>query len=642
MVDLRKSWKAGDPDRDGPKISEIRLDGLEAGVESATFLASFASVFLLIWVLVLPVMAAAGRGNSGEPFWLVLSFSSAFGLIFFLSSAAISHVWRAPLLLGVIVTGGTLPAYPILQLLERNDEFDWPITIIFVLTVLLTGTFAIQIIWDGWRLARSSEENRKLLATIPDDEIAVRQTCAHALGIHPICRWLPGRSRRVLAGSLFALTTAVLAVALGLAMFLVLVWLSAEGPVARNVCTAGFSVANSPVPCAITLVSATAGPAIVIAVCLAGVAGLRWLARRSARLSLETLSRTDARPAVLFLRSFIDDQVQLALPKRPPYRRLLAMGEPRPRLDHILIEEATPVGPVIAIGLPGRPPPFGAARAYFHDDEWKSAVAELAAAATAIVIVIDDTNGVSWELGHIREAGFSSKTLYLLPPRLSGHVEAARLVRREFAEASTAHGAAVAAAPLAADPSVACIGWYYAGPRDLKILTTRTSTSTSYVCALRLALRPRSDRTLADLSFIERPQVRATTRARWIEPVMTAAMLAALAAVVWLQVPSRTSARGLFARAQLTALATALEQYRFDVGQYPTRSMGLHSLIEAPPRVDGWSGPYIAGDAALLDPWGRPYIYRVPGAMNDFDIVSLGRDGRPGGSGEDADITNWK
>jgi len=92
-------------------------------------------------------------------------------------------------------------------------------------------------------------------------------------------------------------------------------------------------------------------------------------------------------------------------------------------------------------------------------------------------------------------------------------------------------------------------------------------------------------------------------------------------------------------RAQIDALEKALEQYRMDVGRYPATELGLGALVERPVNEPKWQGPYLK-KAVPLDPWGRPYQYRVPGEQGDFDIVSLGKDGIPGGSGENADISN--
>lgn len=94
------------------------------------------------------------------------------------------------------------------------------------------------------------------------------------------------------------------------------------------------------------------------------------------------------------------------------------------------------------------------------------------------------------------------------------------------------------------------------------------------------------------------------------------------------------------ARAQITALEQALDQFRIDVGRYPTAEEGLKALSVAPSGEPAWAGPYLR-KAVPLDPWGRPYLYQEPGAHGEIDLASYGKDGRPGGSGESADLTNW-
>lgn len=94
------------------------------------------------------------------------------------------------------------------------------------------------------------------------------------------------------------------------------------------------------------------------------------------------------------------------------------------------------------------------------------------------------------------------------------------------------------------------------------------------------------------------------------------------------------------ARAQISALEKALDHYRLDTGHYPTTDQGLAALVKKPASEPKWLGPYLQKDVPL-DPWGKPYLYKSPGQHGDFDLSSFGRDGKPGGSGEDADITNW-
>jgi general secretion pathway protein G len=93
------------------------------------------------------------------------------------------------------------------------------------------------------------------------------------------------------------------------------------------------------------------------------------------------------------------------------------------------------------------------------------------------------------------------------------------------------------------------------------------------------------------------------------------------------------------AKAQIDALEKALDQYRLDIGRYPNNELGLKALVERPASEPKWAGPYLRKDVPL-DPWGKPYIYKTPGEKGDFDLVSFGKDGQPGGSGEAADISN--
>ena len=91
------------------------------------------------------------------------------------------------------------------------------------------------------------------------------------------------------------------------------------------------------------------------------------------------------------------------------------------------------------------------------------------------------------------------------------------------------------------------------------------------------------------------------------------------------------------ARAQIDSLEKALDQYRLDMRRYPSTEEGLDALVAKPVAASTWNGPYLK-KAVPPDPWGRPFVYRVPGEKGEFDLVSLGRDGKPGGAGEDADI----
>ncbi len=91
------------------------------------------------------------------------------------------------------------------------------------------------------------------------------------------------------------------------------------------------------------------------------------------------------------------------------------------------------------------------------------------------------------------------------------------------------------------------------------------------------------------------------------------------------------------ARAQMDSLDKALEQYRLDVGAFPTQEQGLAALMTQPSGSAKWQGPYLK-KGLPPDPWGNPYVYRLSESKRDADIASLGSDGQPGGTGDAKDI----
>lgn len=93
-------------------------------------------------------------------------------------------------------------------------------------------------------------------------------------------------------------------------------------------------------------------------------------------------------------------------------------------------------------------------------------------------------------------------------------------------------------------------------------------------------------------------------------------------------------------RAQIEAFSKALDAYRLDVGRYPSTEEGLAALVTAPAGAPKWNGPYLQRSAPA-DPWGNPYVYRAPGTGREVDLISLGKDGRSGGTGESADISAY-
>jgi general secretion pathway protein G len=126
-----------------------------------------------------------------------------------------------------------------------------------------------------------------------------------------------------------------------------------------------------------------------------------------------------------------------------------------------------------------------------------------------------------------------------------------------------------------------------------------------------------------------------------IELLIVLGILALLASFVAPQVLRYLGkARTETAKVQINALASALELYALDNGGYPPQQPGLAALMQPPQGATRWSGPYLKKAEGLIDPWGRPYQYRIPGRAGAFEIFTLGRDNAQGGTGEDSDVVN--
>lgn len=104
-------------------------------------------------------------------------------------------------------------------------------------------------------------------------------------------------------------------------------------------------------------------------------------------------------------------------------------------------------------------------------------------------------------------------------------------------------------------------------------------------------------------------------------------------------IPSANPSKQGGAWRQIRTFRVALDGFFGDLGRYPTTAEGLESLIRDPGSVIGWAGPYLP--EIPLDPWGNAYRYDAPGTHGDYDIVSFGADGQPGGAGDDEDVVSW-
>jgi len=124
-----------------------------------------------------------------------------------------------------------------------------------------------------------------------------------------------------------------------------------------------------------------------------------------------------------------------------------------------------------------------------------------------------------------------------------------------------------------------------------------------------------------------------------VELLVVLAILGMLAALVGPQVLNQLGgAKSKSAAIQIRDFEQALELYKLDVGRFPSSNEGLNALVRQPSSAKGWNGPYLKKDEVPMDPWSNPYQYRASGST--IDISSYGADGRQGGSGEDADVSN--
>ena len=128
------------------------------------------------------------------------------------------------------------------------------------------------------------------------------------------------------------------------------------------------------------------------------------------------------------------------------------------------------------------------------------------------------------------------------------------------------------------------------------------------------------------------------------EIIVVVIIIGVLATIVATRLlPRIGQSKATVAAANANALASAIDQYRLDCGDPPAGTPASQFLFQKPTDpllAEKWSGPYLKNTDGLKDPWGREFIVKFPGEKNtaDFDVISYGADGQPGGEGENKDI----
>lgn len=221
---------------------------------------------------------------------------------------------------------------------------------------------------------------------------------------------------------------------------------------------------------------------------LAMLAGfVRRMGRRTVRSTLLERQALDARAPILFLRAFGDDQVALPPPRLPLLGYLYDVGNRQTSLDVMLLEEGTDYGPVVALGNPKDPvPPYGAARGYFADESWQDAVRRLAYDSAALVICLDDTDGIWWEVAHIRERGLAAKTLFLLHPKFRATSDTGDFLATAIERLGVKEQVDIASA------ATCCTIGFFLGPDGIwQVGLSRAGSRIGYLLMLRWFLRTR-------------------------------------------------------------------------------------------------------------------------------------------------------
>jgi hypothetical protein len=207
---------------------------------------------------------------------------------------------------------------------------------------------------------------------------------------------------------------------------------------------------------------------------------LQAIADRHESRRYQWVRQWDARPPIVFLRSFFQDDARVAPQTNDPFLRMIS-GVTRARtLDELILEHASPYGPVIAIGDPRDPtPPLGAARIFVSDADggWQEVVGSLVNAACAVVMCPTTTDGVSWELDFLAQTNAGARTIFLASPVLSD------------AQTKSVFETLVLKRDIVLPPRQTPIAAFCDPARGWRVLSARKRSVSSYTAAFNMAIQ---------------------------------------------------------------------------------------------------------------------------------------------------------
>jgi hypothetical protein len=411
--------------------------------------------------------------------WLLLGLLAL--LTFFAGLIVVEHVGSV---IEFIMITAPVQAYAILALVL----FSFYLALHYI-WVMFRGAFGLMLLPPA---------DRAIMREMPPGASRMSRFLVGLWSLPPTFEF--ARRRRGRFAAIFAI--AILAsLLLSLASFLAVAWPNGWVRSMQNVdiaCGYPSYVVSEKTAClarhANPLLFAFALGAAFVAVLLVLGGGARALLRRLVRSSLHEMQEKDARPPILFLRAFGDDQVPLPPPRLALLGRLLEAGRRRTNLDRLLLDEGTSYGPVVALGNPrDKRPPYGAARAYFDLQSWQHAVADLARNAAAVAVCIDDTEGIWWEIEHLTGGRHLDKTLFLLHPKHAPVEDNAKITARLARALRLDESAAAQLQPRPTKPGgrrmAGALAFYFDSRGDLRVIHSSTFSRFAYLLAIRQFLR---------------------------------------------------------------------------------------------------------------------------------------------------------